>query len=213
MLKNVPNSKYYDLKYKFNYYSNKIEGSSFSLENILNLMEYDNVEGNHPFEDVVETRNSLKLFDFVVETLGEPISKTLLLEFHSLLKKNTKDDSHGFCGCFKKIPNMILGSKTEVAQPHEVERRIEELILWHSTLEVIDMEEIADFHLRFETIHPFQDGNGRIGRFLMLKQCLENNINPILIKEEDIKDYKEYLGFTAKDVYMFFFECFQYDLS
>ena len=101
-LKNAKNSNYYDFKYKFNYHSNKIEGSTFSLEDVLNLMEYQQVQGTHKFDDVLETKNSLELFDFVSDTLGELISKTLLLEFHSILKKNTMDDERGFKGCFKK---------------------------------------------------------------------------------------------------------------
>ncbi|MDF2506115.1 hypothetical protein [Clostridium sp.] len=78
LLKNAANSLYYDLKYKFNYHSNKIDGSTFSLENILNLMQYNIVEGNHSFDDVMEAKNSLELFDFVIDTLGEKISKKLL---------------------------------------------------------------------------------------------------------------------------------------
>lgn len=190
-LKNTPNSIYFDLKYKFNYHSNKIEGSTFSLENILNLMQYDKVEGDHSFDDVMETKNSLELFDFVIDTLGEKISKTLLFEFHSILKKNTKDDYYGFKGCYKKIPNMILGTNTKVAQPYEVETLIDNLIKWYYDLNLVTIKEIAEFHMKFETIHPFQDGNGRIGRFIILKQCIENTIDPILITEDNISEYRK----------------------
>lgn len=208
-LKDVPNSAYYDFKYKFNYHSNKIEGSTFTLENILNLMQYDKVEGNHSFDDVIETKNSLELFDFVIDTLGEKITKTLLLEFHSLLKKNTKDDAHGFKGCFKKIPNMILGSNTKVAEPYEVEWKLDELIDWYYNLNNISLEAIAGFHVKFETIHPFQDGNGRIGRFLILKQCLENDIYPYLITEENIMEYRKSLVDSAV-FYKFLNNCSEY---
>ncbi len=209
-LKIVPNSAYYDFKYKFNYHSNKIEGSTFTLENILNLMQYDKVEGNHSFDDVIETKNSLELFDFVIDTLGEKISKTLLLEFHSILKRNTKDDAHGFKGCFKKIPNIILGTDTKVAQPYEVEWKLDELITWYYSLDNASLESVAHFHVEFETIHPFQDGNGRIGRFLILKQSLESNIYPTLITEENVMEYRRSLG-NSKTFYDFLNNCYKYE--
>ena len=212
ILKTAPNSAYYDLKCKFNYYSNKIEGSTFTLENIIALMQYDTVEGKHSFDDVMETKNSLELFDFVIDTLSEPISKRLLLEFHSILKKNTKDELHGFRGCFKKIPNIILGTKRQTAQPHEVEWKLTELIEWYYNASVVTIKEIAEFHLWFETIHPYQDGNGRIGRFLILKQCLENDINPIFITENNVTRYRIAMNLEYGDLAEFLEKCPRYEL-
>lgn len=211
-LKNVPNSAYYDLKYKFNYHSNKIEGSTFTLENILSLMEYNTVEGKHSFDDVMETKNSLELFDFVVDTLGERLSKTLLFEYHSILKKGTRDDDHGFRGCYKKIPNMILGTERKVAQPYEVEGLINNLIEWYYSLDNITLKEIAEFHLKFESIHPFHDGNGRIGRFITLKQCIESNIYPFLINSDDVNNYRIAINENITSIYNFFISCEQYKL-
>lgn len=211
--KNAPNSSYFDLKYKFNYHSNKIEGSTFTLENILNLMQYDIIEGQHKFDDVMETKNSLELFDFVIDTLEEKISKKLLLECHSILKRNTKDDLHGFRGCFKKIPNKILGTDREVAQPYEVEWKLEKLLDWYYKLNNVTLKEIAEFHLKFETVHPFQDGNGRIGRFIILKQCIENNINPILITEENVTEYRKSMNGKMQDLYEFLNRCPKYQIN
>jgi len=212
-LKKVKNSNYYDFKYKFTYNSNKIEGSTFSLDDVLNLMEYQQVQGTHKFEDVIETKNSLELFDFVADTLGELITKTLLLEYHSILKKNTMDDERGFKGCFKKIPNRILGATVKVAEPHEVELKLDELIKWWDGLKNKALINIAEFHLRFETIHPFQDGNGRIGRFIILKQCIEADINPIFINSDNVLEYREVLAkHNVKDLYEFFNECEEYEL-
>jgi len=211
-LKNAKNSNYYDFKYKFNYHSNKIEGSTFSLEDVLNLMEYQQVQGTHKFEDVVETKNSLELFDFVSDTLGEPITKTLLLEFHSISKKNTMDDERGFKGCFKKIPNRILRTTVKVAEPHEVEPKLDELITWWDGLKKKALINISEFHLRFETIHPFQDGNGRIGRFIILKQCIEADINPLLINSDNVLRYRGVLAkHSVGDLYGFFSDCEQYE--
>jgi Fic family protein len=173
-LKNAKNINYYDFKYTFNYHSNKIEGSTFSLEDVLKLMEYQQVQGTHKFDDVLETKNSLELFDFVSDTLVEPITKTLLLEFHSVLKKNTMDDERGF----KKIPNRILGATVKVAEPHEVEPKLDELIKWWDGLKKKALINISEFHLRFETIHPFQDGNGRIGRFYNIKAMYRSRHKP-----------------------------------
>jgi len=175
-------------------------------------MQYDMVEGEHSFDDIIETRNSLRLFDFVIDTLGEKLSKRLLLEYHLILKNNTKDDSYGFKGCFKKIPNMILGTDRKVAQPYEVEGRVDNLIKWYYELKEVGLKEIAEFHLEFETIHPFQDGNGRIGRFIILKQCLENNIDPILITEDNITEYREAMNRNGEDLNKFLNRCKRYEL-
>lgn len=211
-LKNAPNSAYYDLKYQFNYHSNKIEGSTFTLENILNLMQYNNVDGSHTFDDIMETRNSLDLFDFVIDTLGEPISKKLLFEFHSILKNNTKDDFHEFKGCYKKIPNMLVGTNRKLAQPYEVEQMVNDLLEWYYIADEVTQLTIAEFHLRFETIHPFQDGNGRIGRFLILKQCIENNMQPIIITENNAKSYRKSINGNYCDLNDFFNTCDKYAL-
>jgi Fic family protein len=211
-LKQIPNSTYYDLKYKFNYFSNKIEGSTFSLENLLNLMEYNIVDGKHRFDDVIETKNSLKLFDYVIDTLGEKLNKTLLLSYHYILKNNTLDDERGFKGCYKKIPNQILGTNKKFTQPHEVEGKINKLLDWYYSLEKVTLKEIAKFHLDFEMIHPFQDGNGRIGRFIILKQCLENNLNPILIKDQNVIEYSNVMNGNSEDLYKFLCKCQVYKL-
>lgn len=188
-LKDTPNSAYESIKTEFLYHSNKLEGSTFTKENLEKYLQQNIIEGSHKIDDVYETINSTKLFDFMVETLNEPLSKRLILEFHRMLKDKTLDYERGFSGCWKKIPNMISGVDLKLAQPWEVDIKIEELLLqWEASLK--SLQDIAEFHARFENIHPFQDGNGRIGRFLMLKQCIENDINLILIDDHYSKEYK-----------------------
>ena len=112
-----------------------------------------------------------------------------------MLKQHTSDDEHGFVGVFKKIPNMIVGpagQHIEVAQPHEVKEKIDALLQRKWSKEYI-LKDMAEFHLEFETIHPFQDGNGRIGRFLLLKQCLEYNQDLIYIHSESAQAYRNAL--------------------
>lgn len=209
-LKNAANSNYYDLKYKFNFHSNKIEGSTFSLNEILNLMQYKFVNGSHEFNDVMETKNSLELFDYVISTIEEPITKRLILEYHSILKDRTEDDDRGFKGCFKKISNRILGEELKTCEPFEVDFEIEKLLEWWNNLEKHDLESISEFHLRFERIHPFQDGNGRVGRFILLRQCIESNIDPVIINSDNVIEYRKSLH--DKDVYNFLGSCKKYKL-
>lgn len=191
-IKRYPNSIYDELKKEFLYHSNKIEGSTFTRENLDAYLKNQMIEGSHKIDDIFETINSLNLFDFVVDTLGEKLTKNLILEFHSILKKNSLDEERGFAGCFKKIPNMISGSPVTLAQPWEVDIRMDELLsFWESSKK--DFNDIVKFHSKFELIHPFQDGNGRVGRFIMLKQCIESNIDLIAIDEKYNSEYKKAL--------------------
>lgn len=197
-LKDIPNSGYEYIKVEFLFHSNKLEGSTFTRENLERYLKDNIVEGSHGVDDVFETINSTVLFDFVVDTLGEPITVRLLHEFHQLLKKNTKDQAHGFVGVWKKIPNMILGvgGQLDLAQPFEVPMRIDALLQdWDASKK--DFDAIMKFHAEFEKIHPYQDGNGRVGRFLMFKQCVENGVDLISIDEKYSAEYKQGL-FTAQ---------------
>ena len=188
-LKDTPNSAYDLLKTQFLYHSNKLEGSTFTEANLEKYLADSIVEGSHDIGDIYEIINSTKLFDFIMNTLGEPISKRLLLEFHQMLKRNTIDQERGMAGCWKKIPNRILGSDLVLAQPWEVDQKIDDLLNgWQASTKTLD--DILHFHVNFEHIHPFQDGNGRIGRFVMLKQCIENNVALIIIDEKYSSQYK-----------------------
>ncbi|PRR79862.1 Fic family protein [Clostridium vincentii] len=191
-IKKYPNSIYNEIKREFLFHSNKIEGSTFTKENLDKYLDKKVIEGSHNIDDVFETINSVELFDFVILNLGEKITKTLILEFHRMLKQNTLDFHNGFSGVWKKIPNIITGSDIKLAQPWEVDLRIEDLLKWWEISEK-NYKNITRFHGEFEKIHPFQDGNGRIGRFIMLKQCVENNIGLIAIDEKYNDDYKKAL--------------------
>lgn len=191
-IKKYPNSIYDDIKIEFNYHSNKIEGSTFTRQELIKCLKDRVIEGSHKIDDVFESINSLNLFDFVVDTLGEALTKKLILEFHIILKKNILDEELGFSGVWKKIPNMITGSLVQLAQPWEVDIRIEELLNWWESSEKT-FKDIARFHSDFEKIHPFQDGNGRVGRVIMLKQCIESNESLIAIDEQYNVEYKRSL--------------------
>lgn len=192
-LKCAPNSAYESLKTEFLYHSNKIEGSTFTKENLEKCLYEKIIEGSHKIDDVYETINSTKLFDFVVDTLNEPLSNRLILEFHRMLKDHTLDHERGFAGVWKKIPNMITGTDLKLAEPWEVDMKIDDLLInWNNSNK--DLNSIITFHCEFESIHPFQDGNGRVGRFIMLKQCIEQEIDLILIDDQYSNEYKKALN-------------------
>ncbi|MGL4736309.1 MAG: Fic family protein [Cellulosilyticaceae bacterium] len=181
------NALYGTLKHSFLYHSNKIEGSTFTTEALALLLDKNVVTGKHTLDDVQETVNSSYAFDRVVETLGKKIDDSFLKDLHARLMFNTTMHQRGYAGVYKQIPNMIIGTKVRVAQPYEVQSRLDELLEWYYSLEEVNLEVIASFHYKFEIIHPFQDGNGRIGRFLMLKQMLENEL-PVKIISWDRED-------------------------
>ena len=185
--KDLKNALYSILKHNFLYHSNKIEGSTFTTEALALLLDKNVVTGKHTLDDVQETVNSSYVFDRIVETLGKRIDDSFIKDLHARLMFNTTLHQRGYAGVYKTIPNMIIGTSTKVAQPFEVQARLDELIEWYYSLERITLEDIASFHYKFEVIHPFQDGNGRIGRFIMLKQMLENKL-PIKIVSWDSED-------------------------
>ena len=159
-LSKIKNSVYDDIKIEYLYHSNKLEGSTFNVEQLNILLEQKVVTGEHSIDDVQETINSLELFDFVINTLNEQLTPMLLREYHSILKKNTSDANYGFVGVYKKIPNKLRSVNIELSQPYEVLEQIERLL----EKKIETLKDIADFHQKFEHIHPFQDGNGRLGR-------------------------------------------------
>lgn len=183
----LKNSLYTVLKHNFLYHSNKIEGSTFTTEALALLLDKNVVEGRHTLDDVQETVNSSYVFDKIIKSLGEKMDDRFLKDLHARLMFNTTAHSRGYSGIYKAIPNMIIGTNAKIAQPFEVQPKLDELFQWYYNLKKVTLKDISEFHVRFELIHPFQDGNGRIGRFLMLKQMLENRL-PIKIVSWDTED-------------------------
>lgn len=200
-LSKIKNSVYDAIKIEYLYHSNKLEGSTFSKENLLDLLESKQVKGEHFLDDIIETKNSLELFDEVVNTLEEKLDKYLLWSWHRTLKKGSVDDEIGNIGRWKKYANKLLKTDIKLCEPNLVENEMYNLIEdWNESSK--DIYAIADFHQKFEHIHPFQDGNGRIGRFIILRQCIENNIDLIAIDDEYNKQYREalYIAQTSNNI-------------
>lgn len=189
----ITNSFYDDFKIDFLYHSNHLEGSTFSKDNLESLLFKKKVEGSHFYDDVVETRNSLDLFDKVINECDYTLDKFMLFDWHRTLKKGSIDDEIHNIGCFKKHKNCIRGIDLKLAYPSEVENLMYNLLADYYENKHNSINEIAEFHSRFEKIHPFQDGNGRIGRFIILKQCIETQTDLIAIDSEYENDYKQAL--------------------
>lgn len=197
-LSKIKNSVYDAIKIEYLYHSNKLEGSTFSKENLIDLLEQKKLTGEHFLDDVIETKNSLELFDNVIDTLKEPLDKYLLWQWHRLLKRGTVDDEIDNIGKWKKYENRLSKTDLKLCEPHLVDNSIYNLLEdWKESKK--NIYAIADFHQKFEHIHPFQDGNGRIGRFIILRQCLENNVDLIAIDDEYNKEYREAL-YTAQTI-------------
>ena len=181
------------LKIRFLYHSNKLEGSSFSEKALWSLyldrMVEKAEEGYRTLDDIIESWNSFGVFDQVMDSLGQPLTKDVICMWNRSLLKGTRLDSQGLVNGYKVLPNRIIGSGVRLALPEEVEPCMNELLSY----EVKTLEDIMHFHSRFEQIHPFQDGNGRIGRLIMLKQCMENELDLIVINCSDKQEYMKAL--------------------
>ena len=198
----IKNGFYHLNQIVFAYNSNHIEGSRLSKEQTRHIYEtssfFSEKDGEEiKINDILETRNHFKAFDFILEKIHEPITQDFLKELHRILKNGTSDDVIGY---YKKIANYIGDFST--TKPKYVAQEVEHLLSEYTTKTNIDIKEIIDFHYKFERIHPFEDGNGRIGRLIMFKECLKNGITPFIIDVEHqafyyrgLKNYEDQKGF------------------
>ena len=168
------------------YNSNKSEGGLLSEEQVTEIFRQGQVmSGDFRNKDVEEMQGHFKMFDYMLGSLGKPLSAEIIKDMHRNLKEDVFEDlANGYIvGDWKTRRNTVGGITT--ALPDEVPKRIEELVV----NKVVTIEDIARFHVEFERIHPFQDGNGRVGRMIILKQCLDNNLIPIIIMASDQEQY------------------------
>ena len=183
---------YHFSQVNFSYNSNKIEGSKLTSEQteaIFNTSSFiPKSDDLIKLDDLIETKNHFKLFDYMIDNIDEDLSIDMILEMHSILKRGTsdEDDPRYNVGGFKVVPNMI-GVIETIDTVHTDNIRIEltELLNKYNSIKDITLEDIVDFHVRFERIHPFADGNGRVGRIIMFKECLKHNIMPFIILDDD----------------------------
>ena len=183
---------YHYTQVKFSYNTNRIEGSQLTEVETRYIYEThtistgDNKTAN--VNDIIETVNHFSCFDYLLKIAEEPLSEEIIKEFHNILKRGTTDSFKDWfkVGDYKTRENFVSDLKT--ALPSEVHERMVRLLSKYSN-EDIDLNKIIDFHYDFERIHPFQDGNGRVGRLIMFKECLRNNIIPFIIEEKNKQFY------------------------
>ena len=196
---------YHNIQVKFAYNSNHIEGSRLSEEQTRYIYETHSLISEKDevisISDINEALNHFRCFDYILENINV-LNEDLIKTLHKILKTNTSDSLKEWfrVGDYKLKPNMV-GDKKTVA-PSKVKKEIQALLDTYNEKENITFEDIIDFHYKFESIHPFQDGNGRVGRLIMFKECLKHNIIPFIIDEKHklfyyrgLKEYENEKGF------------------
>lgn len=178
---------YHTVQIELTYNSNHIEGSRLTHDQTRYIFETNTIGidgGTVKVDDIVETANHFKCIDLIIENAKKPITETFIKELHRTLKSGTTDARQDWfaVGDYKKLPNTVGGLYT--VQPEEVAEKIKALLFEYNAKKEKTFDDLLDFHYRFECIHPFQDGNGRIGRLLLFKDCLKYNIVPFIIDEE-----------------------------
>lgn len=173
------------------YNSNHIEGSRLTHDQTRYIFETNTVGMEKAVlnvDDVIETANHFRCIDMIIDHATAPLTERFIKELHRTLKSSTSDSRITWfnVGEYKEVPNEVGGMDT--ALPEEVADRMKELLAQYNRKKAKTLEDMLDFHVRFERIHPFQDGNGRVGRLIMFKECLRYNIVPFII-EEDLKMY------------------------
>ena len=186
------------------YNSNKIEGGRLSEDETEEIFETDSFipksDETIKLDDLIEMKNHFRLFDYALDTLNDDLSKEMIINMNKILKRNTTDEENPRynVGGFKIIPNKIgLINVIDTSAPEDVEKDIGNLLLEYKKIKNVTIEDIIDFHYKFELIHPFGDGNGRVGRMIMFRECLRNNIMPFIVLDNDkpfymrgLKNYK-----------------------
>lgn len=187
---------YHELQVRMTYNSNHIEGSKLNEEQTRLIFETRTIAVDEaiPVDDVIETVNHFRAIDYVIDQAEAPLSEAVIKELHRILKQGTTDSTLPWfaVGDYKKRPNMVGGLET--ANPKDVPSRMKNLLDGYEAIDAVSINDIVRFHWEFERIHPFQDGNGRVGRLIALKECLRHGIVPFLI--EDDKKLYYYRGLT-----------------
>lgn len=181
------------------YNSNRIEGSTLTEKQTASMFETGTLYSDDPdmifrTKDIEEMNGHFKMFNYVMKYMEEPLSEIIIKDLHKNLKEGVFEDrANGYAiGDWKKRANRVSDIKTVL--PQEVPEKIHGLLEEYQKIEKVTLCDIAKFHAKFENIHPFQDGNGRVGRMIILKQCLENDIIPIIIQDVNKAEYNRYLN-------------------
>jgi Fic family protein len=184
---------YHKTQVNLAYNSNRIEGSRLTEEQTRFIFETRTIgfreEEAVPVDDIIETSNHFVAFDYMLDSIPGPVTTQIIKRFHHILKTGTGDASKPWfnVGDWKKLPNEVGGMGT--VMPEKVDEEMAGLNEWYAALPAVSLENIIEYHSHFERIHPFQDGNGRVGRLLMFRECLCNDIIPFIIDERHKQFY------------------------
>ena len=175
-------SIYHKTQIDLTYNSNHIEGSRLTHEQTRYIFETNTIgvtaDEAVNVNDIVETVNHFRCIDLIIDKAEEPLTEELIKQLHGILKTGTSDSRKDWfaVGDYKRLPNEVGGEQT--CEPERVQESMQRLLEWYNDKPQHTLEDILDLHVRFEKIHPFQDGNGRVGRLIMFKECLHSSIVP-----------------------------------
>lgn len=216
---------YHRTQIDLTYNSNHIEGSRLTKDQTRYIFETNTIgitDMAVNVDDIIETTNHFRAIDYCLEHARLKLSESIIKELHKILKSGTFDATKDWfaVGAYKQLPNEVGGNLTTA--PEDVKAEMQQLLKAYNDIPLKTLEDIIDFHHRFEHIHPFQDGNGRVGRLIMFKECLANNIVPFIIDEDlkmfyyrglqhwqDIKGYLLDTCLTAQDEYKLLLDYFK----
>ncbi len=208
---------YHRTQIDLTYNSNHIEGSRLSHEQTRYIYETNTIgitDQSVRVDDIIETTNHFRCIDMIIDHAEDKLTESFIKRIHSILKAGTSDSSKDWfmVGDYKRLPNEVGGMET--CAPEDVHHEMVKLLNKYNAIKVKTLEDIIDFHQHFESIHPFQDGNGRVGRLIMFKECLSNGIVPFFITDElkmfyyrGLREWKHIKGYlmdtclTAQDFY------------
>lgn len=180
---------YHRTQIELTYNSNRIEGSKLTEEQTRYIFETNTIGVTNEtinVDDIIETSNHFRCIDLIIEKAKSKLTESFIKELHYILKSSTSDSRKDWfkVGDYKQLPNEVGGMET--CSPEEVQHTMKELLNSYHSKKDKTIEDIIEFHYKFECIHPFQDGNGRVGRLIIFKECLANNLTPFII-DEDLK--------------------------
>ena len=216
---------YHKTQIDLTYNSNHMEGSRLTHDQTRYIFETNTIGVENEVlnvDDVIETANHFRCIDMVIDHAKMVLTEKFIKELHLILKNGTSDSRKDWfaVGDYKKLPNEVGGMDTTL--PEEVAYRIKKLLTEYNAKEEKTFEDILDFHVKFERIHPFQDGNGRVGRLIMFKECLKYNIVPFIIEDNlkmfyyrGLKEWNNEKGYlmdtclTAQDRYKAYLDYFR----
>lgn len=198
---------YHKVQIELTYNSNHIEGSCLTHDQTRYIYETNTIGLTNEVinvDDIVETANHFRCIDLIIDKANLNITENLIKQLHFILKNGTTDSRKNWfvVGDYKKLPNEVGGRVT--TSPEKVEDEVKSLIEWYNNIKNKTLKDIIEFHYRFECIHPFQDGNGRVSRLLMFKECLKYNIVPFIIDDKlktfyyrGLKEWKQEKGYLV----------------